>query len=127
MLHILDSCFQISRGDVCDGTTINIEITVNSDGAPFSDTVEYMGSGQVYPTNIYLPVGSNFTAEICAVTPVGRGQCIMYKSGIASPPPTATTGMYVIGSTLLISVTILVLLSLQEAHLMEKKLVLVWA
>ena len=112
LLYILSftHVFQIPRDNICDGTAINIEIIVNSDGVPFSDTVEYMGSGQVYPTNIYLPVGSNFTAEICAVTPVGRGQCIMYKKAF---PPTATKGMYASGSTLSISVTIL------EVYLME--------
>ena len=36
----------------------------------------------MYPTNIYLPVGSNFTAEICAVTPVGRGHCAILEEGI---------------------------------------------
>ena len=100
LLHILGLCFQISRDDVCDDTTINIEITVDSDEAPFSDTVEYMRSGQVYPTNIYLPVRSSLTAEICAVTSVGHGQCIMYKSGIASTCSIATTGMYASGSIL---------------------------
>ena len=44
----------------------------------------------MYPTNIYLPVGRSFTAEICAVTTVGRGQCKMYEK---ASPPTATTGM----------------------------------
>ena len=89
LVFYTNHAFQIPRDDVCDDTTINIEITVNSDGVPFSDTVEYMRSGQVYPTSIYLPVGSNFTAEICAVTPVGRGQCIMYEKAF---PPTATKG-----------------------------------
>ena len=47
----------------------------------------------MYPTNIYLPVGSNFTAEICAVTPVGRRQCIMYKKTFCFSTTTGT-GMY---------------------------------
>ena len=111
----------IPRDDVCDGTTINIEITVNSDGAPFSDTVEYMRSGQVYPTNIYLPVGSNFTAEICAVTSVGRGQCIMYKK--ASSPSTTTESDSVlttgaaVGISVAVCVFIMILLTIASFFL----------
>ena len=39
-------------------------------------------------------MGSSYTAEVCAVTSVGRGKCTTL-SGVASPPPTTSKGMSV--------------------------------
>ena len=66
----------------------------------------------MYPTNIYLPVGSNFTAEICAVTPVGRGHCIMYKK---TSSPSTTTGMY----NLIVFLTCILLLFVYLSNLIQ--------
>ena len=84
---------QLTRNDICSTTPINLTITVTvaSDGETFTDTVAFkrLSVNEVYRTNI--PVGSSYTAEVCAVTPVGRGQCkIMYKKA------TTTTGMPVL-------------------------------
>ena len=62
---------------------------MTSDGKNFNDVIAFEHMNEAYITNISLPVGSSFTADVCAGTSVGLRQCTMLNemTSTRSPPP----------------------------------------